>query len=74
MISKRRYCRGRKCTTKLHGGVCHRTSTQHKSGNKMKGKKKTHLVKDHVYEVNRFQDERRNKVSNEDVLLTLGRQ
>ena len=40
MISKRRDCRGRKCTTVLHGGVCHRTSTPHKSGNKMKRKKK----------------------------------
>ena len=29
------------CTTVLHGGVCHRTSTTHKSGNKMKEKKKT---------------------------------
>ena len=28
------------CTTVLHGGVCHRTSTSHKSGNKMKEKKK----------------------------------
>ena len=30
-----------KCTTVLHGGVCHRTSTphNHKSGNKMKRKK-----------------------------------
>ena len=28
------------CTTMLHGGVCHRTSTPHKSGNKMKEKKK----------------------------------
>ena len=28
------------CTTVLHGGVCHRTSTPHKSGNKMKEKKK----------------------------------
>ena len=27
-------------TTVLHGGVCHRTSTPHKSGNKMKEKKK----------------------------------
>ena len=27
------------CTTVLHGGVCHRTSTPHKSGNKMKEKK-----------------------------------
>ena len=26
--------------TELHGGVCHRTSTPHKSGNKMKEKKK----------------------------------
>ena len=28
-------CRLRKCTTVLHGGVCHRTSISHKSGNKM---------------------------------------
>ena len=28
------------CMTVLHGGVCHRTSTPHKSGNKMKEKKK----------------------------------
>ena len=27
-------------TTVLHGGVCHCTSTPHKSGNKMKEKKK----------------------------------
>ena len=27
------------CTTVLHGGVCHRTSTPHKSGNKLKKKK-----------------------------------
>ena len=29
-----------KCTTVLHGGVCHHTSTPHKSGNKTKEKKK----------------------------------
>ena len=29
----------RKCTTVLHGGVCHCTSTSHKTGNKMKRKK-----------------------------------
>ena len=28
------------CMTELHGGVCHRASTPHKSGNKMKEKKK----------------------------------
>ena len=28
-----------KCTTVLHGGECHRTSTPHKSGNKMNKKK-----------------------------------
>ena len=28
------------CMTELHEGVCHRTSTPHKSGNKMKEKKK----------------------------------
>ena len=38
------------CMTELHGGVCHRTSTPHKSGNKMKEKKKkkksmTHQVR-----------------------------
>ena len=27
------------CTTVLHGSVCHRTSTPHKSGDKMKEKK-----------------------------------
>ena len=37
--SKRRDCRLTKCTTVLHGGVCYRTSTPHKSGNKMKKKK-----------------------------------
>ena len=29
-----------KCTTVLHGGLCNRTSTPHKSGNKLKEKKK----------------------------------
>ena len=33
-----------KCTTELHGGVCHRTSTPHKSGNKMKEKKKKNVL------------------------------
>ena len=33
------------CMTELHGGVCHRTSTPHKSGNKMKEKKKKTSVK-----------------------------
>ena len=28
------------CTTVLHAGVCNRTSTPHKSGNKVKEKKK----------------------------------
>ena len=28
------------CMTELHGGLCDRTSTPHKSGNKMKDKKK----------------------------------
>ena len=40
IISKRRDCRLMKCTTMPHGGVCYRTSTPHKSGNKMKEKKK----------------------------------
>ena len=39
MISNRRYCRLMKCMTVRHGGVCHRTSIMHKSGNKMKEKK-----------------------------------
>ena len=50
MTSKRRDCRLMMCTTVLHGGVCHRTSTPHKSGIKMKEKKKklsyTHLLRD----------------------------
>ena len=29
-------CRLMKCTTVLHGGLCDRISTPHKSGNKMK--------------------------------------
>ena len=32
-----------KCTVMLHRGVCHRTSTPHKSGNKMM-EKKTFLI------------------------------
>ena len=34
------------CPTVLHGGVCHRTSTPHKSGNKMKEKKKVDIYLD----------------------------
>ena len=34
------------CTTVLHGGVCHHTSTPHKIGNKMKeGKKRKKQTK-----------------------------
>ena len=40
MTSKRRDCRLIKCTTVLLGGICHRTSTPHIGGNKMKEKKK----------------------------------
>ena len=40
MISKIGDYRLMMCTAVLHGGVCHRTSTPHKSGNKMKEKKK----------------------------------
>ena len=40
MTSKRRDCRLMKCMTVLHGGVYHRTSTPHKSGNKTTEKKK----------------------------------
>ena len=32
------------CMTVLHGGVCHRTSTRHKSGIKMKDKKKKNVL------------------------------
>ena len=39
-------------TTMLHGGVCHRTSTPHKSGNKMKEKeKKKKSLKFHYFQV-----------------------
>ena len=38
MISKRRDCRGKKCTTMLHGGVYPHTSTTHESRTKMKKK------------------------------------
>ena len=41
---KRRDCRLMMCMTELHGGVCHRTSTPHKSGNKMKEKKKKKVI------------------------------
>ena len=40
MISYRKDCRLIKCTTVLHGGVCHRTSTPHKSENKVNKKKR----------------------------------
>ena len=33
-IKEKRLYRLMMCTTVLHGGVCHRTSTPHKSGNK----------------------------------------
>ena len=39
-IKEKGLCRLMMCTTVLHGGVCHRTSTPHKSGNKIKKKKK----------------------------------
>ena len=44
MMSKSRNCRLMKCMTVLNGGECHRTSTPHKSGNKMKEKKKNVIV------------------------------
>ena len=34
----RRDCPGRKCTTVIHGDVCHRTSTTHKTGDNLKKK------------------------------------
>ena len=37
---KEKGCRLIKCTAVLHGGICHRTSTPHIGGNKMKEKKK----------------------------------
>ena len=37
------------CTTLVHGGVCHRASTTHKRGNKMKKKKeKTKNIQDTI--------------------------
>ena len=41
------------CTIVLHGGVCHRTSTPHKSGIKMKEKKKK-LLGDCIQSVGRL--------------------
>ena len=38
------------CTTVLHGGVCHRTSIPHKSGNKMK-KTKIYAIIQNLYRV-----------------------
>ena len=35
------------CTTVIHGGVCHRTSTPHKSGIKMKEKKSSLFLPRH---------------------------
>ena len=40
VTSKRRDCRLMMFMTELHGGVCHRTSTPHKSGNTIKKMKK----------------------------------
>ena len=39
-----------KCTTELHGDVCHGTSIVHKSGNNIKRKKKTSIFS--MYYVN----------------------
>ena len=39
------------CMTELHGVVCHCTSTPHKSGNKMKEKKKKISDRDRSYRV-----------------------
>ena len=39
MLSERRDCRGRNYAIVLHGGVCHRTSTPHENGKKVKRKK-----------------------------------
>ena len=41
MISERRDCEGGKSATELHGGVCQRTPTQHKSRTKIKTMHKT---------------------------------
>ena len=38
-----------KCTTVLHGGVWHRTSTPHKSGDKMKKKKLSFIVACNIF-------------------------
>ena len=36
-------------TTVLHGGICHRTSTPHRRGNKMKEKKKKKMIYNYIY-------------------------
>ena len=48
LISERRDCRRRNCTTVLHGGVCQRTSIPLKNGNNMKSKKKKRTGKEVV--------------------------
>ena len=44
-INEKGLSRLMKCTTVLHGGVCPRTLTPHKSGNKLKRKKKNGTMK-----------------------------
>ena len=48
--AKRRDCQLMKCTTVLHGGVYRQTSTPHKSGNKIKKKKKRRTVCTHRHD------------------------
>ena len=58
MTSNRRDCRLIKCTTVLLGGICHRTSTPHIGGNKMKEKKKKlleQLIESGIGRGSRFQ-------------------
>ena len=50
-LSKRSDSRLMKCTAVLHGGIYNRTSTPHKSGNKMKEKKKKKLSSIHNIEL-----------------------
>ena len=52
------------CTTVLHGGVCQRTSTSHKSGNKMKEKKNKsrHLIRICGCDMTSFNDTHLEKV------------
>ena len=53
------------CTTVLHGGVCHRASTPHKSGNTMNEKKKTRNIWLQITYIELFYTKAIKQVSNE---------